>query len=554
MEGKTEFNIFNVINTVGKRLKKMELLDGLIEVLDEELQTIADYLQTTKQQALIFSVIFRLNLNDDDCVNFRNIARYLSTDIVDLMIFQSSIDELIERRILQKNRTRSQSSIKLMKFEYSISPILVDAIICNQPLPSLTKTQDMSIYDFVHNISKMLELAHRETITSTYELYENIEEIECKNEHLELVNVLHALNFDLFERTIFYELCSNLFHHANNTPLDKTLSCIFTDVREKLEYTHEILAKNARMFTLDLVEIESDEFTSNSSLKLTDKGIEFVVNEDSHLFMKKVKSQNLIYPDKIVSKELFFDDELNKQISFLEKSLELENFDNLQNRLSDKGMNKGVVSIFFGSPGTGKTESVFQIAKNTNRAIYHVDISTSKSKFFGESEKMIKDIFLNYNRLCKSESTTPILLFNEADALFCKRKENGESNTQSTENAIQAILLEELENFQGILIATTNLNNNLDSAFERRFLFKIKFDSPSLEVKKKIWESKLDLKDEEAHILANKFQFSGAEIENIHRKLVIESVLYNTTPNIDKIVDFCNNEKFSNKNSNRIGY
>ena len=267
-----------------------------------------------------------------------------------------------------------------------------------------------------------------------------------------------------------------------------------------------------------------------------------------------MKSQNLIYPERITPKNLFFDNELEKQINFLEKSLEQDNFDNLQNRLVQKGMTKGITAILFGSPGTGKTESVFQIAKITNRAVLHVDISDSKSMYFSESEKKIKEIFTNYKKLCKLESVTPILLFNECDSLFQKRKEGGSSNTQSTENAIQAILLEELENFEGILIATTNLNNNLDSAFERRFLFKIKFDNPSIDVKKMIWSNKLDLKDEEAHVLAKNYQFSGGEIDNIVRKVTMEEVLYNTTPNIDKIVDYCNNEKFSNQNTNRIGY
>ena len=554
MEGNTEINIFNVINKVGKQLKKMELSDGLIEVLDVELQAIATYLQATKQQALIFAVIFRLNLNDENEVTgVRSISRYLEIDMGEVMVFQESINLLIERKILQREYSRSRSKMKIMHYNYHVNQVLIDAILYNAALPDLTKGEVMTIYSFVTNVSKCIDLKRRENIDK-YELLELVEEIENKNGHLEIIGKLQTLNIDFFERMIIYALLDNLFQNENKTRLDGLMSSLFDDVKEKLIAINLFREKNNVLFDMEFLEIDGGDFVNECTLSLTDKAKDYFLGEDAPLFCKQVKSQNLIYPEKITLKNLFFDDELNKQISFLKKSLEQNSFNNLQTRLSEKGMTKGITAIFFGSPGTGKTESVMQIAKNTNRAVLHVDISASKSMYFSESEKKIKEIFVNYKRLCKIEVDTPILLFNEADALFQKRKENGSSNTQATENAIQAILLEELENFEGILIATTNLNSNLDSAFERRFLFKIKFANPSLDIKKKIWSNKLDLKDDEAHILANKFQFSGAEIENIHRKLVIESVLYNTSPDINTIIEYCSNEKFSNKNTTKIGY
>src|SRR5690606_29460031 len=102
------------------------------------------------------------------------------------------------------------------------------------------------------------------------------------------------------------------------------------------------------------------------------------------------------------------------------------------------------------------------------------------------------------------EEHAPILFFNEADALISKRKDVGISATGETENRIQNILLEELENFRGILIATTNLVNNLDSAFDRRFLFKVEFQQPDLEVRSKIWKQKLPhLSSEDSSLLAS---------------------------------------------------
>ena len=86
----------------------------------------------------------------------------------------------------------------------------------------------------------------------------------------------------------------------------------------------------------------------------------------------------------------------------------------MQKRLESKGLPKGVAVLLYGAPGTGKTETVYQLAKKTNRKILHVDIAESKSMWFGESEKIIKKIFTNYRQMCKAaerhKENTPILL------------------------------------------------------------------------------------------------------------------------------------------------
>ena len=182
--------------------------------------------------------------------------------------------------------------------------------------------------------------------------------------------------------------------------------------------------------------------------------------------------------------------------------------------------------LLYGPSGTGKTESVMQIAKETGRAIYHVDISSTKSCWFGESEKLIKEVFKKYEDLCEHSEKRPILLFNEADGIFSKRKNSDSSNVAQTENTIQNIILEEMERLEGILIATTNMADNLDGAFERRFLFKIKFEKPVLEARKSIWTSKMPtLTEDAAQELAAAFSFSGGEIDNVVRKATIKEVL-----------------------------
>ena len=153
--------------------------------------------------------------------------------------------------------------------------------------------------------------------------------------------------------------------------------------------------------------------------------------------------------------------------------------------------------------------------------------------------------------------TTPILLFNEADAVLGIRKEGAEKAVDKMENSIQNIILQEMEQLNGIMIATTNLTNNLDKAFERRFLYKIEFDRPNTEVKSKIWQSMMpNLSSDNAMTLAKKYDFSGGEIENIIRKCEVESILYNTDITLEILEKLCNNEKIDRRQSatTKIGF
>jgi SpoVK/Ycf46/Vps4 family AAA+-type ATPase len=116
--------------------------------------------------------------------------------------------------------------------------------------------------------------------------------------------------------------------------------------------------------------------------------------------------------------------------------------------------------------------------------------------------------------------------------------------------------LEELENFDGILFAISNLVNNLDSAFERRFLFKVKFENPNTTNASKIWRNKLpNLSVKEALQLATQFPYSGGEMENIARKCLMEEIVFGTKSNFEKILSFCENEKWNIKSiSQPIGF
>ncbi|MCL2880799.1 MAG: ATP-binding protein, partial [Treponema sp.] len=261
--------------------------------------------------------------------------------------------------------------------------------------------------------------------------------------------------------------------------------------------------------------------------------------------------------DTITDKKLFYPEKTADQVAELTNLLKEDNFCSSQKRLSQDGMRTGFACLFSGGPGTGKTETAYQIARLTGRGIMQIDISATKSMWFGESEKKIKKVFTQYRSAVKKMNITPILLFNEADAIIGKRQSlsDDRNGLGQTENTIQNIILQEIENLNGILIATTNLATNMDKAFERRFLYKIEFEAPNIEIRRSIWQTIIPcLSQEQVDTLAVKFDFSGGQIENIARRKTVAEVLYGFPPSLEKLIEYCMEEKQNNSGTKRIGF
>ena len=246
---------------------------------------------------------------------------------------------------------------------------------------------------------------------------------------------------------------------------------------------------------------------------------------------------------KLTEKSLYFPKDIQRQLEDLESFLQPDNFRKVQDRMKEKGFRYGFACLFYGRPGTGKTETVYQLARQTGRNIMVVDVPQLKSMWVGQSEKNVKGLFDRYREQVKRAKLTPILLFNEADAIIGKRKSG-----DKMENSLQNIILQEMETLDGIMIATTNLQENMDKAFERRFLYKIKFDKPTEEARASIWHSMIpDLSELDVHTLASKYDFSGGQIENIARHYAIDNILHGQSEDVLSIlIRHCDNERLDN--------
>jgi hypothetical protein len=174
---------------------------------------------------------------------------------------------------------------------------------------------------------------------------------------------------------------------------------------------------------------------------------------------------------------------------------------------------RGVRALFSGSPGTGKTMAAQIIAAEIGMRLYRVDLSALVSKYIGETEKNIDEVFT------EAEKSGGILFFDEADALFGKRGEQKDSHDKYA-NMQTAFLLQRVEDYDGIVLLATNFVSNLDAAFTRRIQIRVDFPAPDEVARFAIWRSLLKSPaptsdDMDLAFLARRFDLTGAEIKNI---------------------------------------
>jgi len=544
---KIRWNISMAMSCVLEAVWKSKLKIKKSKKYETAMERLKDLYKLTQTQVWILCLVCEHFVECDDTTSLSDISEALNVPAMTIMSWKKEIEKMTDDGFFEWRRNR-KDVIPVTEFN--------DSLYSNtQFIPQ--KKKEMDEIDFLKYFADRYESRRGEEM-SEHMIFRELLGYERRSRNLEMIKRVKAELDDAHNRFFLYDVAHDVIT-GDKTSLNETIADLYdggrryTIASQMMEETHELFKKG-------LLEFETKGNLSDASVTLTDKAKKLVFGERAFLFEEKINEKDLIKVGDIKEKRLFYSQQNQKEIDRLKSALQEEKLKGIQKRLQDDGLPVGVAVLLYGAPGTGKTESVMQIAKETGRSIVHVDIAEAKSAWFGESEKRIKKIFTSYKNACeiakKKGELMPILLFNEADALISKRKDANSGNCAQTENAIQNIILEELENLQGIFIATTNLATNMDTAFERRFLFKIKFENPSVESKTSIWMNKLSwLNKDQATQFAKDYDFSGGQIDNIVRKVAMNEVITGERPAISEINDMCKTEKIENPDGGkRMGF
>ena len=498
-------------------------------------------------------VIMAMMVEAGEPLSWKKMGNFLHCSRLQMMTYTDDIEEMVKKRWFIRRPSRELGNT----YEgFALVHGLITALRHNQPFVP-EKIDGLTEQQFIDKLERHLDQGMNNRGLSFEDDEDWLFELCQANRHLPLCQV--ALSFD--DIHILSLLMMIVYDYAQWEGSDgeglqfETIDDLYPE-----EYECDFMRDHLRdgdhpLMQAGYVEQKCvDGMASTEQYMLTFRAKNELLSDykPSHRKCKRMRqhmsNRFLKNHDTIKEKALFFNTSEQQQIDRLASLLSVDNFPNIQKRLEEQGMRKGFACLFYGGPGTGKTETVLQIARQTGRDLMQVDIAGMRDKYVGESEKNIKAVFQHYRDLCHNSEVKPILFFNEADALINKRTENIEHSVDKMDNAMQNIILQEIEDLDGILIATTNLTSNLDSAFERRFIYKIEFHKPDTDVKTMIWRSMLkDLSVDDAHQLASHFDFSGGQIENIARKRTVDYILSGKFASLDEIESYCQAELLSNK-------
>ena len=298
----------------------------------------------------------------------------------------------------------------------------------------------------------------------------------------------------------------------------------------------------------------------NPELKLTPKGFNYFLKELDPEMLQFLRSRlgkvnvPMMQPKDIQKVDLYFNPDFAKRIDRMSTILMPQKFAEFQASFPKNAKMKGLTLLFHGGPGSGKTETVLQLCRKTKRPLMKIEVTDFQSKWVGESERKLKQIFTDYKSACERMEVAPILFLNECDQIIGKRVGIRNSVDQMN-NALQNILLEQLEQFQGIMIGTTNLTKNMDEAFERRFAMKFQFESPNETAKVSIWKSAIKgLRQQEAIALVKQFDFTPGEINNVARRFMVENLLGLEKSRLQTLQELCETEHYERNHTSNIGF
>ena len=539
-----EGTIISALESVLLVAKDSELDEAVLDKAKDAFDILEKRLSFTRMQALVVAML----IDSDSILDTGRMGGFLGIRNIRMLTYMQEITALMESHIIRSMKDNFESG-------YKINPKALAAYMNDKPYVPVSD-KNLSTGKLIERVAEVMKETEDDIITNE-QMLEEITSIMTSNKKHYLYKRTMCLSAR--ETALFFFCLDKYVNEGDLNVCAHEYNSIFNrgDYRALCS---AIAARRGDLFKEKLLgEPQSEGFSPRENIAISDEIREYINQElgISWTVSTEENRSGLLAYENITEKALYSNSEERASIDKLQDILRQDNFLGIQKRMQEGGMRTGFACLFYGSPGTGKTETVLQLARSTGRDIMQVNVTDIKNKFVGESEKNIRNIFRRYRNYCDKCDVKPILLFNEADAIISKRSSDVDHSVNKMENAIQNIILEEIEKLDGILIATTNLASNMDSAFERRFIYKVEFHKPDAEAKKNIWQSMIcGLSDNDASALANEFDLSGGQIENVMRKQFVDKVLYNEQATLEKLRHYCLQERINTQGNNRprIGF
>lgn len=499
-----------------------------LKILKRLLEEYIDGNEDVKVRKLLKEVFNKKGLDAIEYVEY--IKNLIDEGWVVISSFSYKNDDLTTLEILNSSVSLSIAFLKLIE-KGNLDLVIPENKPYNDHLEYL---QDQFLrIELYEKLSNIRTKQTSKRIKSKIKLIENVIKERIKKTKIELPvqNFIEENEFNEKEELLFLALLKEEYTSSNENAREQhyLLNLISNDEIEKIK-NRNLLDDNSKLINEGIFEYDelfngiggySKIFFINEDIlkelihPKRKHQLEHIVKETIFDYIEPNKSlEDVVLPSK--TKELIKRvlKQVDKRVLKLLKEWGIKSNEDINSKI-----------LFYGHPGTGKTLTAIAIANELNRPILSLDSSKVLSMYVGESEKNVRKIFDDYYYICDKLKTKPVLLLNEADQFLSTRTTSTFSSADKMHNQMQNIFLEQIEKFDGILIATTNLLETFDKAFSRRFDYKIFFDKPSIKERKKLWQMKLPKNALYEEFDLNeliRYELTGAQIEVVIKNTALK--------------------------------
>ncbi|MCD6173074.1 MAG: ATP-binding protein [Sulfurimonas sp.] len=503
-------------------------MDSLVDFLSAksaDKTIIFEHLKCNKIEAKMLQYLAKKYMKGEEDVLILDILKELyNADEYEFVKYLKEIKNLLELGWLHQQsftpiKISEVTSLELLNSSVGLSPSFLKLLqygTLESDLPDIKPYSDHLEYlqdqffriELYQKISIIRQNVHEHSlgidrVQNKLQLLERrIEErVEQTSEKLVLDKFFKQKKMDIKEQVIFIALLREEYSatDASLREMNALIELISLDEYERIK-NRSLLEDGSNLINEGIIDYEEmlNPFGGISrAFFIVDEVLQSIIHPQKNKKVRRLKLNALIDEQDIfelIEPETSLDDVvLNEKTEETLETLMRQVDKEVVARLVEWGIKdkkSGIDAriIFYGAAGTGKTMTAYSLAKSLKRQVLAFDCSKILSMYVGESEKNVRKIFDTFYELCEKTKSEPILLLNEADQFLGARSSGNITGSDQMHNQMQNIFLEQIENFKGMLIATTNLLENIDKAFSRRFNYKIEFKKPNEKQRIKLWE------------------------------------------------------------------
>ena len=446
MDTESEINLLNRLESISSAAAFCELNLMSLGDAGNDIEKISAFLGINAMQSLLFSCLAELSFQKT--VTLDLLAKHLKCTALKLITYMNELEALEKKGYIQRSFKKRGRKPSYNDIGFTVPQNVIEALRKGDDSLLVTSSR-LDLPSFLKQVSSLVD-ERQESSLPTAQVFSETEFLISSNKEVPFVSYIDSKLHLIESKCAVFAMSYVRLKGQPSVNIDYFSNALFDDLGEQLEFAQQVASGCHELVKSNVLKLVTSEFTGETNAALSEFALKELYRDYPALLIPENKNSGLIPSKSLKQKKLCFNKEVGEQIKSIEEVMNRKRFRFYRKELSRNGLSSGITAIFHGPPGTGKTEAVYQIALKTGRDIMIVDLSETKSKWFGESEKQVKKIFDDYNAVLKSSDVEPILFINEADGLFTRRIDMNSGRNTSSDQAVNTM--------QNIILSILNLH------------------------------------------------------------------------------------------------